>query len=285
MTMKKTIFLLLAAIFIAGCGRDQYSVEREYWRINRQVRAIYINPVATPENELNRVIALLKSFSQRYPGNMLAAQAEFAVGRLYLVKSMHVRAREQFDLIARKYPKSVFIATECAFLTGRSYQQEGKRDAAIAEYSKLARKYPLTPRGMQMPMYIARYYSALHEPQKAAEAYGLAIAHYRKLAEENPSSKTALQSYAAIANCYSAKRDWSSVAATLETISERFKDNIQMDAVYFNLGVIYKQMLKDDAKSKASFERIFKEYPRSRFVNIIKKLNATENGSSRNDRR
>jgi len=283
--MKRIIlFFVCISLLASGCVKDQYAVERDYWRLSKQVQAIFRNPVATPTNELNRVVALLNKFAVANSGNMLAAQAEFSIGRLYLVKSLYGYARSQFAQIAKKYHKSVLIVSECVFLTGRSYQLEGNKDAAISEFSKLMRESPLTPRGMQMPVYIAQYYQSRHEPEKAQEAFGQAVAHYQRLAEKNPSSKAALQSYSAIANCYSAMRDWNGVVQTLETVAEKFKGKVPLDGVYFNLAVIYKEKLHDAVKARLTFERLLNEYPKSRFTKVAKKLIATENGRFTDDR-
>jgi uncharacterized protein YqhQ len=48
--------LIISAALLAGCGNDQYSIEKQFWYAGKQADAIFANPHATPPNELQRVI-------------------------------------------------------------------------------------------------------------------------------------------------------------------------------------------------------------------------------------
>ncbi len=265
--MKRSLLVLVfAGLLISGCANDQYNVEREYWKINKQAMDIFINPVATPEIERNRVIGLLSKFAGAHPKSMLAVRAEFTVGRIYLVSNMFDKARAQFNSIAAKYPKSTTIVTEAMFLTGGAYQAEKKSGSAVEQFRAIFGKYPLSPRGFQMPIYIAQYYASIHEPVKMQEAFRSAIDQYQNLAQKDMKSAVALRSYMLIADCYAGLKDWNQAITALETIIANFKDKAPMDGVLMNIAVIYQRELKDNASAKAVFARLVKDYPKSRYA-------------------
>ena len=271
--MKRiSLGLILMAMFLCGCGQDQYAIERDYWRVNKQAQAIFKNPVATPANEVERVVALLNKFASSHENNTLAVRAEFSIGKIYLAKAMHDRAREQFDAIIKKYAESAAVVSESMFFIGSSYQLQDNADAAVAQYRKIMSKFPLSPRGLLMPKYIAQYYASRHEPVKMQEAYKQAISHYESLAQKNMKSSLALRSYTLIAECYAGLKDWKQSIAALETIISNFRDRGQMDAVLLNIAVIYRRELNDAVKANETLERLLKDYPESRYAKTAQEL-------------
>ncbi len=271
--MKRSLLcLLLAVMCLCGCGQDQYAIERDYWRVNRQAQAVFKNPVATPPNEVQRVVALLNKFAAQYPKNTLAVRAEFTIGKIYLAKGMHDQARTQFSAIAQKYSQSAVVVSEAVFLTGSAYQLQNNADAAIAQFRKIMAKYPLSPRGLQMPKYIAQYYASRHEPVNMQEAYKDAISHYEGLAQKDMKSALALRAYTLIAECYAGVKDWDRSIASLETIITNFKDRAAMDGVLLNIAVIYRRELRDTEKAKETLRRLLNDYPDSRYAKAAQEL-------------
>lgn len=271
--MKRALLcILFAAILLSGCGQDQYAIERDFWRVNRQAQAIFKNPVATPLNEVDRVVNLLKQFASAHEKNVLAVRAEFTIGKLYLAKGMYDQARAQFEAVSKKYAQSAAVVSEAMYLTGSAYQLQNNADAAVAQFRKVMAKYPLSPRGLQMPKYVAMYYASRHEPVKMQEAYKEAIAHYEGLAQKDMKSALALRAYALIAECYGGLRDWNKSIAALETIIENFKDRAPMDGVLLNIAVIYRRELRDTAKFKGTLARLLRDYPASRYAKAAQEM-------------
>lgn len=264
--------MILCAVFLSGCGRDQYSIERDYWKVNRQAQFVLKNPVATPPNEIQRVVSLLSNFAAGHEKNTLAVRAEFLIGRIYLAKGMYDQARGQYNAIASKYSKSAAVVSEALFFTGSSYQLQNNEDAAIAQYRQIIDKYPLSPRGLQMPIYIAKYYSGSHEPVKMQEAYRAAIAHYESLAQKDAKSALALRACTLVAECYAGLKDWHQAIAALETIVTNFKDRGAVDGVLLNIAVIYQRELRDPPKAKEVLARLIKDYPDSKYANAAREL-------------
>ena len=271
--MKRTLFVLIfSGLLLSGCANDQYSIESEYWKVNRQAQAIFKNPVATPPNERERAVAVLQKFIAGHPDNILSVRAEFTIGRIYLVTGLYDNARKQFNSISKKYAKSATIVSEALFFIGSSYQLQKNTDDAIAQYKTIISRFPLSPRGLQMPIYIAQYYASLHDPVKMQDAYREAIGQYQRLAQKDMKSALALRSYTLIAECYAGLKDWNKSIEALETIVTNFKDRANMDGVMLNIAVIYRRELRDTEKAKVVLTRLIKEYPDSRYAKAAREL-------------
>ncbi len=271
--MRKLILIAICLGFfltICGCAVDQYSIERDYWRIKKQAENIFLNPAATPPNELERVINQLRNFAQKNPKNILAVEAEFAVARLYAAKDEFEKARKELKGLMAKYNKIEVISSEALFLIGNSYQIQDKWESALEQYKKIIVDYPLTTRGLETPIYIAQYYKVKLQPDKMMDALGEAIEHYRSLAAKYPDSQLAFKAYTLISSCYSATKDWQNTVNTLNTITEKFKGKVRLDTIFLDMIAIYKKELKDTIKAQETLERLIKEYPDSKFISSAK---------------
>jgi len=242
---------------LSGCGNsDQYAIERDFWKVNKQAQAILKNPLATPLNEVERVVSSLQKFSDEHRENILAVRADLLIGKIYLAKGMYEQARAQFENVSKKYSKSAAIVSESMFLTGHTYQLQNNPDKAVAHYKNIINKYPLSPRGLQAPLYIAKYYESIHEPVKMQEAYKDAISHYELLAQKDPKSLLGLRAYMLMAECYGGLTDWNNSILALESIITNFKERAAMDGVLFNIAFIYRKELHDTTRFKETLQRL-----------------------------
>jgi TolA-binding protein len=271
--MRKVLLVAVVLSFVlSGCGSDQYMIERDYWKVNKQAQAVFKNPVATPPKKIEHVVAVLNKFIAGHPKNVLAVRADFTIAKVYLAKGMYERARSHLKTMAKKYAVSAAIVSETIFLTGSSYQLQNNPDAAIAQYRAIISKYPLSPRGLQMPIYIAQVYASRHEPVNMQQAYKDAIVHYESLAQKDMKSALALRAYMLVAECYGGMKDWPQSIAALEKIIANFKDRASMDGVLMNIAIVYYRELQDKEKGKAVLSRLVKDYPASRYAKAAQEL-------------
>ena len=267
--MKRITALIILSCFfafLAGCGSDQYAIEKQYYQAQKQAEKIFKNPHASPPKELEKVVGILNNFAKKYPQNNLAVSADFDIARLYIIKEEYDKARMHLKTLLSKYSKSEAICSEAVFLTGNSYQIEDKWDLALEQFKKIMREYPLTLRGLNIPIYIAQYYKIKYQPDKMLVAYQEAINHYQALADKHPDSPPAYNAYLLAAQCYMEIKDWQNVINTFNTILETYKGKVNLDAVLLDMALLYNRELKDKLKAKETLERLIKDYPRSRLV-------------------
>ena len=281
--MRKQYFLLILIVvgaLLAGCANDQYAIEKQYYQAQKQAEKIFKNPHASPPNELERVVNILSKFAEKHPQTNLAAEAEFNIARLYIVKEEYDKARTQIQKILDKYSKSEGVCSEALFLKGNSYELENKWDAALLQYKKLMQDYPITLRGLDIPIYIAQHYKVKYQPDKMVVALQEATAHYQALAAKYPKSPLAYQSHMLLAQCYIELKDWQNAVSTFSSIADTYKDKVNADGVLLNMALIYERELKDKVKAKEALERLSKEYPRSALIKtataLLKELEKNE---------
>jgi len=266
--MKKlfSIILLALALFILGCGKGPYSIEKQYYKAQKQAEKIYKNPQASPPNQLERVVRLFDGFSRKYPKSKLAVDADFKIAGLYMVKEEYQEARAQLKKIMSAYEEAKNICAEAVFLTGKTYEAENKWPQALAQYNKILQDYPLTLKGISVPMYLIGYYKAKFQPDKMVEAAREAVSHYSGLAQKYPGSPLALRAQTLAAQCRLAIKDWQGAIDILNSVIDGYKGKVKMDGILMNIAMIYKRELKDDAKTKETLERLVRDYPQSKLA-------------------
>ena len=124
MPKSLSIGFVLICLLVCGCANDQYAIEKQFYRAQKQAAKIFKNPHASPPNELQRVVNILSNFAQKYPKNSLSVDAEFTVARLYIVKEEYEKARSYLRGLIEKYSKAQKICVEARFLIGNSFQIE-----------------------------------------------------------------------------------------------------------------------------------------------------------------
>lgn len=269
--------IFIGTLFLAGCGSDQYSIEKEYYKGQKLAEKVFVNPHGSPPRELQRIVKILNSFVAKNPKSNLGVETEFTIARLYIVKEEFEKARSQLIALMNKYPKSATIGSEATFLIGNSYEIEDKWGLALQQYKKIMQEYPVTLRGINIPIYIAQHYRIKFQPDKMVAAFQEAISHYKSLAAKYPNTPLALKTDTLVAQCYLALKDWQSAINTFNSLIEKYKAKLNTDWMMMEIAAIYKKELKDDAKAKETLEKLVKNYPSSRLKQgaaaLLKELN------------
>ena len=272
--MKKYsgIILCFFLLFLAGCGQDQYAIERQYYQAKKQAINVFKNPRSTPPNELKKIVNTFQNFALKYPKSNLAVDAQFSIASLYIATEEYEDARAQLNKMINMYPKFDEILATAVFLKGNSYEAQNNWNSALSQYKKLMQDHPLTQRGLSMPIYIAQHYKAKFQPDKMMEAYREAITHYDSLAGKHPGTPLALQLNTLSAQCYGELKDWQGAINTFNAILENYKGKVNMDGVLINMAMIYSRELKDNSKAKEALQKLINDYPKSKLVEPAKKL-------------
>lgn len=275
--MKKKSWIIVATfslLILSGCNpKDYYLIEKEYYRIKKEAKKIYNNPFASPPKELERVVGLFKSFTQKHPTkNNLTIDAQFEIARLYAVKEEYDKAREELKAIIDKYSDNRSIVTEAIFLTGNTYQAQDKWPAALEQYKKIMREFATTVKGLRMPMYIANYYKFKHEPDKMIAAYRDAARHYNSLKTNtnNPLVKYIVSGL--LARSYIALKEWENALSTYNVMLSEYSGKLNMDIILMEMAIIYSKELKQKDKTKEVLTQLLKQYPKSRYVKAAQKI-------------
>lgn len=272
--MKKiAIFAIISSVVIlSGCINDDYSIEKRYYSIQKTAAYIFKNPEVAPKKELDRSVNALNNFIQKYPENKLALEAEFTIGRLFIVKKEYEMARAYLNNMLNKHSSSEPICSEILFLKGNSYEIEDRWGAANSVYQKIIQQYPLTLRGLSTPIYVAQHYKIKYAPDLMAAAYQEAIAHYKTLINNSSDDKLSFMLNQVIAQSYAELKDWQGVANTFHSMLIRYKNKAGIEVVMLNLAEIYKLKLNNKAKALEMLQTLIQEYPKSKYVKPAKEM-------------
>jgi len=278
--IKIGISAVLAGLILAGCGSDQYAIEKQYWQVQKQAEKIFRNPHASPPKELERVVNILSNYIKKYPNNSLATEADFNIARLYIAKEEYDKARIHLNSIIRKYKESRATCAEAVFLIGNSYQVQDKWDLALAQYKSIMQDYPLTIRGLNTPIYIAQYYKIKYQPDRMVNAYREAVDYYKALSDKYAGSPLAFNADTLVAQCYMAVKDWQDALNTFNAMLEAYKGKVSLDTIMMDMALIYNKEIKDKVKAGEILQKLIKEYPKSRLIKtataILKELEKNE---------
>jgi len=273
--MKKISSLIIIICLLsltAGCGNDQFAVEKRYWKLQKQAERIFRNSDATPPRELERTVKAFSVFADRYTNTPMGYDAEFNIARLYIVKEQYDAAREQLKQVLSKYSKSEPISAEAVFLLGNTYELENKWEMALAEYKRIMQDYPLTRRGIDVPIYIASHYKVKLQPEKMLTAFNEARAHYQALSAKYPGTPLAMTTDTLAAECFLAANERQKAIDALSAIIAKYKGKTRLENIYTAIAMIYKRDLKNDAMAAQTLEAMLKEYPDSPAANQARAL-------------
>lgn len=272
-TLSKIILSVIASCALISCSNDQYSVERQYYRAQKQADKIFRNPLSTPPNELQNAVNTFNSFTKEYPQTNLALQAEFVIARLFMAKEEYEKARAQLNKMIKDYAKFADVCSEASFLIAYTYEIANAWNQALEHYKKTISDYPTTRKSLEIPIYIARYYKTKFQPDKMLSAYREAISHYSALAKKYPNSLLALTAQNLTARCHLASGEWNQAIETFDAMLQKYKGTkLNMDGIMLQMALIYVKELHDKNKAKELMEALIKDYPRSRLIKITNKL-------------
>ncbi|MBU1906419.1 MAG: tetratricopeptide repeat protein [Candidatus Omnitrophica bacterium] len=270
--LKNIIVVILSACLLAGCANDQYSIEKNYWKAKKSADSIFNNPHASPPFELERAVKLLDAFSKKYHENDLSVDAQFKIASLYLVKKQYDKGRARLGQIIDVYSDSELVSSEALFLVGKSYELEDKWGLALNHYKRIIKEYPLTKKGFDVPLYIAQYYKIKYQPDKMNAAYREAAVHYKTLAGKHEDSLIGFSAYNLVARCYMALKEWDKSIDSFNIIIDKYKGKVNLDSIYLNTALIYKNELKNKSGARGMIEKLIEEYPQSKLTNTATDL-------------
>lgn len=194
--MKKTVIILSSILVglyiilsIAGSNKE-YAAEKLFYGVMSAGDKIASNPDVVPPKLINDIENKMKRLLQKYPDTEVAKTANIKLVEFYIAYKKYDQALAQADKIIKKYEKNRGISSMAYFLKGVAYEKQDKWPSALKEYHIVRDNYRDTQLGMQMPIYIADYYSRKGRETQAQEAYGEAARFYENIEKEN--SKKAL---------------------------------------------------------------------------------------------
>ena len=272
--MKKTILVLITilmavAVALSLMGDREYAAERIFYSASKTSARILANPdvappamVAAAERDYMKVI-------DKYPGTNTAKAARIALAEFQILNKKYDEALSLINgaLGSKDMDKQALALTQ--FLKGVAYERKGEWNRALEEFGILRDKYIDTQLGLQVPLYIGKYYVSKDMPEKSEGAYKDAAQFYAKLENENKAKILGYAAESLLIQTYLELNDYENAGNTVEAI---IKDYLSPMALSQNLPyveLIFVDRLKKPERAIAIYNDVIAKVKDERVKKIL----------------
>lgn len=283
--MKKIIIVLIlviAALYIllsAATSGDEYAAEKLFYRAVKMNGRISSNPDVAPPRLLEYVESNLKTLLAKYPEAGIARTAGITLAEFYIVNKRYEDALSKLDLIIKAYDKDPIMLSAAYFLKGRAYEKQDKWPAALKEYEKLRDGYASTKLGIQMPLYIAKYYADKGRDADAKQAYDDAVVFYKKLEKENSGKALGYVSSMLLSQAYMSTENYEEAGRVVEETIYKYKSATTLLQLLPQVENIIAKKLKRPEKAIEIYKNIKVNTKDEKLIKFLdKKINLLEKG-------
>lgn len=260
--MKKIIAILGLILIVAYVGLSilgsggEYDAEKLYYRAMKVNRKIAANPDVVPPKLLDYVETELKSLLEKYPKAEIAKSADIILAEVYIFSKRYEDALSKLDSIIETHGNIPVILSTAHFMKGHVYEKQDKWPSALKEYGLVRDDYADTELGIQIPLYIAKYYSDKGREAEAGQAYNDAVLFYEKIEKDNGkkplgyiASKLSLQTYINSGN-------YEEAGKKLEEALNKYKNMTALTQLLPQVENIFVKELKRPEKAIEIYENI-----------------------------
>jgi tetratricopeptide (TPR) repeat protein len=277
--MRKGYYLgvgiLVSALALAGCESGSFKAERAMYRAHKKAETVFKNPKSTPPFQFDQAVKGYRDIAARYPNTLMAVQAQFSVGHLYLVKGDFEKARAEYKTMTTDCDKKGNLCAEAYYAVGNSYELEDRWLEALSEYKRVMERFPFSAKSLDLPIYIVRHYRLMKSPEATGRAVDEAVAYYTGLKAKAETDKGRYILAGLVGRAYVEAGQWQDALDSLDKLVRDFPQSGADEALWIK-AVIYHNQLKDKTQARQELERLVKEYPRSKLVkqaeNFLKKI-------------
>lgn len=283
--MKKTIvilILILAGLYIllsAVTSENEYAAERLFYRAMKAHGKISANPDVAPPRLLEYVENNLKTLLIKYPKTEVARTAGITLAELYIVNKKYEDALSRVDLVIKAYDKNPAVLSAACFLKGLAYEKQGKWPAALKEYEKLRDNYTNTELGLQMPMYIAKYYDTNGRSADAKQAYADSAVFYKDLKEKYTGKALGYVSSMLLLQSYLNTKNYEEAGKIIEESIDKYASGTTLLQLLPQVDSIIVKELKQPERAIKIYKSIKGKAKDERLIKFLdKRIEALESG-------
>ena len=94
-------FPYFLVLLLCGCG-GEYAAEKQLWKANKLKRTIASSPEGSPPGLFSETRGAFEEVIRLYPGSGKAAEAQMAIGEVYIMEKNPAEAQKAFTECAKK---------------------------------------------------------------------------------------------------------------------------------------------------------------------------------------
>ncbi|MDD5136119.1 MAG: tetratricopeptide repeat protein, partial [Candidatus Omnitrophica bacterium] len=235
---------------------------------------------AAPPAQLAIVERDLKTVLSKYPDTNIARLAHIALLEFYITNKKFKEAIDLANTTAKTYSEDRDILSTIQFLKGTIYEKEERWDKALEEFKVLEEKYPNTKLGMQIPIYIGKYYESKGLDREAKGAYQDAAAFYTKMEKEYSGKMLGYTASILLIQTYLSLNDYESAGRLLEKTLHKYVSGMSFGQLLPQVDNIYVKNLNKPEKAIEIYNYMISQTKSSRIKKFLnKKIEALKTAS------
>jgi len=264
------LILVYAALSVLGAG-GEYAAEKLLYRAAKNNAKVALNPDVTPPALIASIERDFKLLIKKYPGTKAARTAHIALMEFYVNDKKYDEALNFSAVIDSAYKGDAQILSMATFLRGTAYEKTNRWKKALAEFEALKEKYPGTQLGMQIPIYIGKYYESKGLESEARGAYQDAARFYAQLARENSNKMLGYTASVFLIQAYLNLGDYESAGKTLDDVLHKYASDMSFAQLAPLVEKIYVENLKSSQKALDIYKYALSNTKDLRLQRYIKK--------------
>lgn len=260
--MKKIIIILIlvlaalgSALAVLGSG-GEYAAEVLFYRAMKANAKIMANPDVAPPALLSEVENGLGSVISKYPKSNMARTAMMALAEFYVAHKKFDEALSTIDRISATYKGDMAVSSAAQFMKGAVYERNGQWAKALAAFNKLRDDYPYTQLGMQVPLYIARYYDTKGDQAGSKRAYEEAQGFYEKIRDENRGKGVGFIASNMLTHAFINSKNFERAGESLQYTIDNYPSDMTYAQLAPAVNAIYTDKLASPKKTLEIFKKI-----------------------------
>lgn len=210
-------------------------------------------------------IHLLRKMVRRYPDDPRAAGALLQIAIAFRSAGQPDSALAAFDLVEKRYPKNIEIASQARFLGATVLEMEGRWDEALRRYRSVTTDFRRTSSGLLAPLQIASYYERQGEKEVTRATLEAAAVEYQRIARDlgsNPASRAlVLSALDHLADVWTRLGEWDKAVQALLHRAEDYPRDYRSPLAYVRAAAIQEEQLRDRDAAIATLEKLTQRYP------------------------
>jgi tetratricopeptide (TPR) repeat protein len=275
--MKKIIIIfivILIAVYLALSvlgAKDEYPAERLFYRALKTNEKILINPDVAPPKMLTAVEKDLKTVLTKFPDSRTAKAAHLSLAEFYIINKRYNDALSTLDDIIVAEGQDIAMLSKAHFFKGSIYEKQGRWDKALEEYAILRDEYTDTSLGVQVPLYIGRYYMGKGEEAEAKAAYMEAIGFYENLERNNKGSLLGYTAATLLREAHISIGDYEQAGRVIEDTINNYSSDLVFAQQMPYVEVIFVNALKRPEKAVEIYKKVRQKAKDEKLIEILDK--------------
>lgn len=274
--MKRTVLILIVILISVYAGlamlnaRGEYAAERFFYDAVKKEERLLANPDVVSPAMLSAAEKGFHTAIRMSPESTAAKAAHLRLAELYLEMKQFDKALAAAETVLKNYPSDDNVLSKAQFLKGAFYERQDRWPQALQEYTILKERYPYTLFGLQIPLYIAGYYSSKSMGEEANRAYNDAVSFYERAAREKKGSRIGYLASERVINSYLNLKKYEEAGMAAEEIIASYPST---DTFMRNLSTIehvYVKQLNQPKKAARIYKDVLAKTRDARLEEILR---------------